>query len=68
MEYMYLLFEALAIVLFAVVAMTALYYAAYALVCALAWIEDEAERAVQRSRRKARLRERARMYRAGIQR
>ena len=65
-ECVYYLFYFFALALFCAVTMTVLYYAAYALVCALAWIEDEAERAKRARQRRARMRIRAREYRAGM--
>lgn len=66
-EYIYYLVYLFAVVAIGVIGCMVLYYAAWGVICFFAWIEDEAERAVRRSRRKARLRARARRMKAGIQ-
>ena len=49
-----------------VIAYLLLKYLVYGLVCILAWVEDEWHRLVQDKRRKKRLRERAKKYKAGV--
>ena len=54
-----------AVILAAVLLVLLLRVFVYGVICCLAWIEDEIGRAIQRRRRKKRLLERARRYKAG---
>ena len=64
-EYIYYLLYLFAVVAIGVMGCTVLYYAAWGVICFFAWIEDEAERAMRARRRRARMKNRARMYYAG---
>ena len=65
-EYIWMLAYPVGLICLGAIACVVGYWITYGVISALAWIEDEIERAERARRRRARMRERARLYRAGM--